>query len=75
MVVNSRGIEARSLICDYIAWHVANRGYPPTIRDISNEIGLSVAGVHYHLRVLTEMGVIEHTPGVARGVRLVRGYL
>jgi repressor LexA len=71
MVVSQRGIEARFEILDYITWYINVHGYPPTVRELSREVGLSVAGVHYHLGVLAADHRIERTPGVARGIRLL----
>ena len=51
----------------------AERGIPPTIRDIRDEIGASSTSlVYHHIRRLENLGFIERDPGVARSIRIVR---
>ncbi len=61
--------ERRILECirDFI-WE---RGYPPTVRDIARELGISSTSVvDYHLRRLERAGWIERDPRSSRGIRL-----
>lgn len=45
---------------DYIRTYVAEKGYPPTVRDICAGLGLSSSQtVHAHLRKLEEKGLIR----------------
>ena len=49
-------------------------GAPPTIRGIGKHTGIkSPNGVMCHLKALKKKGLIEVTPNVARGIRVV-GY-
>jgi len=51
----------------------AEAGYPPTIRQIGAEVGISSTSVvSYNLKVLERKGYLERDPEVSRGLRLVR---
>lgn len=66
----------RGLVLAAIQRSVRERGYPPTLREIAREVGLSVYSVStvtYHLRLLQEAGLIAVTPGTPRGIRLLAG--
>ena len=45
-------------------------GYPPSIRQLATELGLSAAGVKYHLDALRDLGMVTWEPGQSRTVRL-----
>lgn len=48
-------------------------GYPPSIREICNEAGISSTSVaNYYLNQLEEMGYIERDGRVSRGIRLIK---
>lgn len=50
----------------------AEFGYPPSIRQIGNEVGISSTSVvSYNLNILQQKGYINRTRDVSRGVRLV----
>ena len=58
-------------ICDYIAECVQRQGYPPSVREIGEAVGLkSPSTVHFHLKHLEEMGVIEKGAGKGRALTL-----
>lgn len=47
-----------------------DRGYPPTLREIGDEVGLaSASSVLWHVRVLEEAELIERQAGRPRAVR------
>ena len=51
---------------------VAARGYPPTIREIADRMGIaSTNTVEYQLGLLERDGLIERTPRTARSIRIV----
>ena len=46
-------------IYDYIAQAIQDQGYPPSVREIGEAVGLkSPSTVHFHLKHLEELGVI-----------------
>ena len=50
-----------------------NVGYPPSIREIGKEAGISSTSVvNYYLDQLEEMGYIERDRKVSRGMRLLK---
>jgi len=46
------------------------RNIPPTVRDLSDQVGRSTSTVHYHLTRLQDLGVIEREPWTARSIRI-----
>lgn len=59
-------------IYDYIADCVQRQGYPPSVREIADAVGLkSPSTVHFHLKHLEEAGVIEKGAGKGRAITLV----
>ena len=43
--------------------------YPPSVREIADEIGLGVSATHAHLEALRRDGMIDWEPGLARTIR------
>ncbi len=57
---------------EFIQRHVRETGYPPTIREIGQEVGISSTSVvNYNLNVLQEKGYIQRTRETSRGLRVV----
>lgn len=58
-------------IYDYIASCIREQGYPPSVREIGEAVGLkSPSTVHFHLKHLEEAGVIEKGAGKGRAIAL-----
>ncbi len=63
--------ERRQRIVDYIARTVAERGYPPSVREIADAVGLaSTSAVHHHLVALERSGQLERGSRSSRALRL-----
>ncbi len=61
--------QQRILAC--IRDFLRERGYPPTVRDIGREVGISSpSAVKYQLEQLEQRGFIERDPRSSRGIRL-----
>ena len=61
----------RRQILDYIARTSREHGYPPTVREIGAEVGLSSSSsVHFHLRWLAENGYLERDGSLTRALRV-----
>jgi repressor LexA len=59
-------------ILKYIEAYVDERGYPPSIREIGDRVGISSTSVvDYNLRVLEREGHIRRDREVSRGLELV----
>ena len=55
----------------YIADCIRQQGYPPSVREIGEAVGLkSPSTVHFHLKHLEEVGVIEKGAGKGRAISL-----
>ncbi|HCA48210.1 MAG TPA: repressor LexA [Armatimonadetes bacterium] len=64
----------RRQILDYIATTIEQRGYPPTVREIGQEIGLkSSSSVHYHLKQLEKEGYLTRDGSLTRALRVSGG--
>lgn len=58
-------------IYDYIVSCIQDQGYPPSVREIGEAVGLkSPSTVHFHLKHLEEAGVIEKGAGKGRAITL-----
>lgn len=59
-------------ILQFINQFLQQNGYPPSIRDIGQAVGISSTSVvNYNLRILEREGYISRDPEVSRGLRLV----
>ena len=66
--------ERQKNILKYIQLYVDERGYPPSIREIGDRVGISSTSVvDYNLRVLERDGYIRRDREVSRGLELVGG--
>jgi repressor LexA len=58
-------------IVDYIALTVRQRGYPPSVREIAQAVGLaSTSAVHHHLQALEREGLLERGASHSRAIRV-----
>ena len=58
-------------IYDYIANTVRNQGYPPSVREIGEAVGLkSPSTVHFHIKHLAELGYISKSGRKGRALTL-----
>lgn len=65
--------ELPQKILDFIRRFVADRGYPPSVRDIQEGVGISSTSVvKYNLNKLEKEGYIMQDKKVSRGIRLVK---
>ena len=59
-------------ILDLITTTVSDRGYPPTVREIGDAVGLSSpSSVHSHLSTLASEGFIRRDPTKPRAIEVV----
>ncbi len=64
--------ERQQQVLDYIRQTVAERGYPPSVREIGEAVGLnSPSTVHSHLNSLVEAGAIKRDPTKPRAIMVV----
>lgn len=64
--------ERQRQVLEFIRQKVAERGYPPSVREIGEAIGLnSPSTVHSHLNSLVEAGYIKRDPSKPRAIMVV----
>ncbi len=68
----SRLTERQQRIMEAIRSSLASRGYPPTMREIGDAVGLaSPSSVKYQLQVLEEKGYLRRDPISTRAIEIV----
>jgi repressor LexA len=64
--------DRQKKILEFFVEFQEENSYPPTIREIGNDVGISSTSVvNYNLNRLEEMGYIEREKTVSRGIRLL----
>lgn len=59
-------------ILDFIRGFVRDHGYPPTVREIGQNVGISSTSVvDYNLRILTERGYVKRDQEISRGISVI----
>src|SRR5579875_2314243 len=62
--------ERQRRILDVIRAFTAERGYPPSVREIGERVGLSSSStIHAHLKALERRGLISRDPTKPRALR------
>ena len=63
--------ERQRAILDFIESSVRSRGYPPSVREIGTEVGLtSPSTVHSHLATLQRLGYLQRDPTKPRAIEV-----
>lgn len=63
--------ERQKRMLDFIAEYSGEKGYPPSIREIGQAVGISSTSVvNYNLNRLVDEGYIDRHQNVSRGLRL-----
>lgn len=63
--------DTQRRLLDFLGEHIAEHGYPPSQMDIARAFGFRQnRSARYHLEALEQAGLIELSPGRARGIRL-----
>ncbi|WP_027724504.1 transcriptional repressor LexA [Tuberibacillus calidus] len=64
--------KRQQAIMDFIKKEVATKGYPPSVREIGNAVGLaSSSTVHGHLNRLEKKGLIRRDPTKPRAIEIL----
>lgn len=59
-------------IYDYILTYIREDGYPPSVREIAEAVGLkSPSTVHFHLKAMEKAGVLTRGAGKTRSITLL----
>lgn len=69
---NGKITEKQNVILQYIKSEILAKGYPPSVREICNAVGLkSTSSVHAHLESLEKNGYIHRDPTKPRAIEIV----
>ena len=64
--------KRQAALLDFIKQEITTKGYPPTVREIAEAIGLqSPSTVHSHMVVLEEKGYIRRDPSKPRAIEVI----
>lgn len=62
----------RRAILESIKTFTEKNGYPPSVREITKDVGLgSISTASYHLKRLEKDGLLSHTKGTARSWHVI----
>jgi repressor LexA len=65
--------DRQRAVLEFISESISDRGFPPTLREIGNRLGIrSTNGVNDHLRALERKGYLTREDMKSRTLRLVR---
>lgn len=65
--------DRQAAVLDFIENHIEETGYPPTIREIGDHLGIkSTNGVNDHLKALERKGYLERQTGKSRALKPLR---
>lgn len=66
--------QRQTAILDFIKSELRKKGYPPSVREIGDAVGLlSSSTVHGHLQTLEEKGYIRRDPTKPRAIEILDG--
>jgi len=64
--------EKQQLILDFLKQEILSKGYPPSVREIGEAVGLkSTSTVHGHLERLEKKGIIRRDPTKPRAIEIL----
>ena len=64
--------DRQSRMLEAIGQSLMERGYPPTVRELCEAVGISSTSVvNYNLKRLEEQGFLRRNPDVSRGIQLL----
>ena len=73
--MNSNTLTNKQLmILEFIKEQLLSKGYPPSVREICQAVGLkSTSTVHSHLNKLEKLGYIRRDPTKSRAIEILDG--
>jgi len=70
-MTETRLTDRQREILDFIAKQMEERGYPPSVREIGEAVGLtSPSTVHSHLSTLQRLGFLQRDPSKPRAIQV-----
>ena len=72
-VLNSKISDKQKMILDFLNKEIQEKGYPPSVREICQAVGLkSTSTVHGYLNRLEKKGMIKKDPTKPRALKILR---
>ena len=69
--MSKKGEDKQKKILEFVTEYMNENGYPPSIREICQGVGLSsTSTVHAHLETLKKNGLLEKADAKSRGIRV-----
>ena len=62
--------EGALIVLQEIPLFIVEWGYPPTLRDLGERLGITATGVKHHLDVMRVRGLVDWEDGMARTLRV-----
>lgn len=56
----------------FIHAYLTKRGFPPTLQEIGDHLGVDRSMAHYYVHTMRKAGIIRRIPHKARAMKLVR---
>ena len=63
--------KRQQAVLDHLPGYVAQHGYPPTLREQSQALGINISAVHQHWQALERKGYVIRNPKLPRTIRIV----
>lgn len=60
----------RTTILTRVTESVSGRGFPPSLRELADATGVSPRQIAKDVHALVAAGALEHTPGIARSLKV-----
>lgn len=71
-LMSRKATDRQMQILDFVNRQVAEKGYPPSVREICKEVGLkSTSTVHAHIEKLEKDGLIRKDPAKPRALQVI----
>ncbi len=64
------GPQRRAL--DAVRSYIERRGFPPTIKELGEELGIAPASAHELMKQLIRKGYVRRDPGKARSLEILK---
>jgi len=65
--------EKQELVLQFITETIREKGFPPTIREIGDEFGITAKGAYDHLKAIEKKGYIRTSKNQSRAIELLKG--
>jgi repressor LexA len=64
--------ERQARVLRFIEQYIHQHGYPPSLREIADALGMTPAGAHYHVQKLRKKNLLTYQPHRIRTIALVK---